>query len=152
MDSTILDRVIFFSKDDGSAGYNLQKAEKLLQQYDSNEEMCINDMMEIQHVRMYFDHNMFLSDWDQRTISNFNNIIIEITEKIKKHFLKLDNASFQNHISNLDVFYREAFWKLINDLEIYKCVDQSVFPNVLKKKPHHIRNILCFSKIVSYFD
>lgn len=53
-----LDRVVFHSKEDMSAGYNLKKAEALLNNLHLAVEMDINDLLELYNVKQYFDNDI----------------------------------------------------------------------------------------------
>lgn len=60
MNSKELKRVVFYSKEDMSAGHNLKNAEELLRSFSLEKHADINDFLELYNVKLYFDNNLFL--------------------------------------------------------------------------------------------
>ena len=152
MSSRKLNRVIFYSKNDGSSGHNLKMTEELLQNLSSIDSLDINDLLELYHIKLYFDNDMFLNRWDESTIIKFKEIINQAFTVIKKFWLSISNENILEHVSSLEFSYRESFWKLVNDLNIYKKIDKEKMSVIIEKESFQIYNILTFKNIVTYFD
>jgi len=146
------DRVLFHSKEDGSAGYNLRNAELLLNELDLDAKMEINDLLELYNIKQYFDNNLFLSSWDEQTQQGYEDKIKLAEKKITKFFLNLTDENIREYVANLDFHYISAFWELFNFIQIYKRINASTFSTLLDKHPEHIHCILLEFNTVVHFD
>jgi hypothetical protein len=145
-------RIVFYSKNDGASGHSLKMTEALLQNLSSLDSFEINDLLELYHIKMYFDNGIFLARWEESTISKFKEIINQAFTVIKSFWLSISNENILAYASTLEFSYRESFWKLINDLNIYKKIDKEKISAIIEKEPFQIYNILTFKNIVTYFD
>lgn len=152
MSSKRLDRVVFYTKEDMSAGYNLLKAERLLASLDITAEMKINDLLELYNIKEYFDNGLFLQTWDEITKSIYQEKIVQSEKKLREFFLGIDDEIILTITEDLEFSYRCAFWHLINYYQTYKQIKKETFSKLLKRHPQQIRYILANSKIVAHFD
>ena len=72
MHKTNLNRITFHSAHDMLNCKNLIKAEKILQADLIESLGDINDILELYHIKLFFDHELYLNDWSSEDISSFN--------------------------------------------------------------------------------
>lgn len=152
MSTKQLDRVVFHSKEDMSAGYNLRKAEKLLNGLDLTAEMEINDLLELYNVKQYFDNDLFLLTWDETTKGGYQEKVIQAERKVKNLFLAVNDENVFGSVEGLEFNYRRAFWHLFNYYQVYKRIKRETFSELLKQHPRQIRYILAHLNTVTHFD
>ncbi len=145
-------RIVFYSREDMSSGYNLEKAEELLNNLDLIQEFEINDFLELYNIKLFLDNELFLLTWDETTRLRFKTKINEAWVRIKDFWLSINNDNIISYLEILDFNYRKSFWELVNNLQVYKKIDRENFSLILLSPSTHINYILSHSKIVSYFD
>ena len=147
-----LDRVVFYSKDDLSAGYHLKKAERLLNNLELTTTIEVNDLLELYNVKEYFDNNLFLLTWDDTLKSAFSDKILQADKKIKEIFLAMNDDNIIASIESLESDYRATFWHLFNYYQAYKRITKEAFSEALKLYPQQSKYILTKPNTVNYFD
>lgn len=65
-----MDRVKFYSTTDLGSGYQLQKAENILESYNDTKEYNITKLIEFYNITKYIDNKIFLKKWDDTYIDN----------------------------------------------------------------------------------
>ena len=65
-----MDRVKFYSTTDLGNGYQLQKAENILESYNDTKEYNITELIEFYNITKYIDNKIFLKKWDDTYIDN----------------------------------------------------------------------------------
>ncbi len=152
MSSKLLDRVVFHSKEDGSAGHNLKKAEELLSKLNLSKLSDINDLLELDHIKQYFDESIFLLTWDDTTKKDFKNKADQGTVVLREFFLAINDANFAGYVESVEFQYRAAFWKSFSYFKVFDRISKSSFLQVLENHPHHIREVLSNFQTVTYYD
>jgi hypothetical protein len=152
MNSNELKRVVFYSKEDMAAGSNLRNAEELLKNFQSTKNDDINVLLELYHVKLYFDNDLFLLTWDESTKTNYKEIVNQAFDNIKQFMLSITDDDIINLIETLEFSYKKSFWELVNNLQIYKQISNQIFSEILDKFPFQVNHILACKNIVKHFD
>lgn len=152
MTSRELNRCVFHSKDDLSAGYNLKKAEELLNDVDIATIFEINNLLELYNIKLYFDNGLFLSSWSELTKKKFKAKINEAWARIKHFWLTITDKDIAAHVGSLEFHYKKSFWELFNYFQIYKKIDNGIFSLILQNHSFQINYILSHKNTVSHFD
>lgn len=152
MNSRELNRVVFYSREDMSAGYNLQKAEELLNTLKLDNVDEINDFLELYHIKLYFDNELFLLTWGETTKILFKEKIQEAWIRIRAFWQTITDAAIISYIDSLEFNYKESFWELFNYFQVYKKIDKSIFSLILQNHSFQINYILSQNNVVSFFD
>ena len=152
MSSNKLNRIVFHSKEDMSAGYYLEKVEELLNDLDINCVIKINDLLELYHVKMYFDNELFLIKWDELTKNDFKLKIDQFWINIRLFFQTITDENLIASANDLEFDYKESFWELFNYFQIYKKIQKNTASLILENHPHHIRYILLHEGLINHFD
>lgn len=151
-DSKELNRVIFHSKEDMSAGYNLKRAEQLLDSLDVEAVHGINDLLELYNIKEYFDNGLFLLTWGQATKDKYMNQIEQAQKKIKGFYFTINDENILPLVGRIEFSYRKAFWYLFNYLQVYKRIDKISFSAVLENHPRQVGYILSHLNLVTHYD
>lgn len=144
-------RVVFYSKTDMSAWWNLQNAQKLLDNIDLNQDFSINDCLEFYNITKYFDNEIFLNKWTEDEKENYINISKQLYQKCIIFFKGIDSQNILDYIEELDFSYDSCFWELIDKCKVYENFSSKELQEILNKNPHHISNILKHKKLVGNF-
>ena len=152
MKSNELKRVVFYSKEDMSAGHNLQNAEQLLKNLPLQKNADINDLLELYNVKLYFDNELYLLTWDEATKNNYEETVSKAFDSIKQFMLSITDNNMIGLIEVLEFNYKKSFWKLINNLKIYKQISNEIFSEILDKFHYQISYILSQKNIVRHFN
>ena len=71
MTNEYIDRVTFFSVNDLSSSHNLLNAEKILKEQKQIDSSNINDILEIFHIKKFFDEQFYHPSWSANDIKEF---------------------------------------------------------------------------------
>ena len=58
-----IQRIVFYSKEDMTNNHNLLEAEKLLDNFISEQNFTSNDLLEFYNIKLYFDNELFPIKW-----------------------------------------------------------------------------------------
>lgn len=147
-----IERVVYYSKEDGAASHNLIKAEKLLNNFSTEQNFSLNDLLEFYNVKLYLDNNLFLTKWSESDKEKYNQIVEENWLSLKKSFLKINDQNIEEIINDLEYRYKNNFWELVNKLSIYKNISHLTFGCILKNFSSQINYILQQNNIVQKFN
>ena len=59
-----MDTIKFYSVNDLSIGYQLQNAEKIINDFDKNKKYTMEEILELYNITKYVDNNLFLKKWN----------------------------------------------------------------------------------------
>lgn len=148
-----MDRVKFYSTTDLGNGYQLQKAENILESYNDTKEYNITKLIEFYNITKYIDNKIFLKKWDDTYIDNVKKICIQMKKRIYKYFDEfISEKNIKIIIKDLPIQYIEDFLELF-EKKIEKInIRGNVFIQAIKEINIPIYHILYFKKIVRQYD
>lgn len=147
--------VKFYSEHDLSTGWNLQKAEEILQAWDGNAEGDINKILCFQNIKLYFDAGIRLKRWDGVTFSLLNEKCKFIPGVVGRFFAEITDANIIDIYKKTEDGYRDDFWRMICEYKVYKRISQETFGKILDEEDvlwyvlHQKKLILQFGQIVA---
>lgn len=147
-----IDRIVFYSKEDGAKSHNLIKAEKLLSNFDSEQIFTFNDLFEFYNIKLHFDNDLFLTKWNKSDKERYNQIIEKTWATLKDRLIKISDQNIEKILNDLGYNYKKNFWELINKLSIYKNISHSTFSDILKNFSSQINYVLPQKNIVQKFN
>jgi hypothetical protein len=147
-----IDRIVFYSKEDGATSHNLIKAEKLLSNFDSEQIFTFNDLFEFYNIKLHFDNDLFLTKWNKSNKERYNQIIEKTWATLKDRLIKISDQNIEKILNDLGYNYKKNFWELINKLSIYKNISHSTFSDILKNFSSQINYVLPQKNIVQKFN
>jgi len=145
-------RVVFYSKIDIAAVSNLEKAEALLKHFCPQNSHDINDILEIYHIKQYFDHGLFLLKWKEKELYYYKTLAEESWAIMKLRLLEIDNSNIGTYLDKVGSEYMCSFWSLIEMMNIYKKIEKNNFSKILDKYDRYLYYILYCPNIVNYFN
>ena len=151
MKSRRLNRVTFFSKVDLSSGENLSKAEPILRRFNPNSRYEINDIIELYHIKLFIDNELFLVSWTKDDIKQFRETVSSAWNTIAHFWKGINDDNFQNYFDSLEFDYRPGFWTLIERLNVFKRISKEVFKEILDNDKVFEREVLRQKNLVNHF-
>lgn len=145
-------RIVFYSKEDLAWSFQLPKVESALDNLIPLENLDINDNLELYSIKLYFDNNIYLSEWDLTTINRLLEKVNQGFERVKTFFINISNENILVLLDKLDFNYIESFWDLIQKFDQFKKIDKTIFEVILQRFSNHINVILLYNRIVKYYN
>ena len=102
-------RVVFYSNTDMSAWWNLQNAQKILDNIDFNQEFSINDYLEFYNITKYFDNEIFLNKYTKDEKENYVDISKQLHQKCIIFFKNISSQNIIDYVDELDFSYDSDF-------------------------------------------
>ncbi|WP_109300594.1 hypothetical protein [Aquimarina sp. AU474] len=152
MSSKEFNRVVFYSKEDMAIGHSLIKAEKLLDDYNSEQIFTINDLLEYYNIKIYFENDFFLTKWDESKKNKYLKTVELNWNLLKQKLLQISDSNIEEILNELEYNYKSNFWDLIHKLSVFKNISQSKFSEILNGFSYHINYILPQKNIVQKFN
>lgn len=148
-----MDKVKFYSITDLGSGYELQKAENIIESYNDSKEYNITELIELYNITKYIDNKMFLKKWDDVYIENIKKTCKEMKKKIYKYFdEEISEYNIKNIIKSIPIQYIEDFFELF-DKKIEKIsINGEIFIQAIKDNNIPIYHVLYFKKTVKQYD
>lgn len=147
-----IQRIVFYSKEDMTNNHNLLEVEKLLDNFISEQNFTLNDLLEFYNIKLYFDNELFPIKWSKSDKEKYIQIIEVKITALKERLLKINDQNVDEVIKDLEYNYRNNFWELIDLLSIYKNISHLKFSEILEKFSYQINYILQQKNIVDKFN
>lgn len=147
-------RVKFFPNPDLSAGYQLSKSERILENLDQHKDLNdINDAIELHNVKKWIDSGDALTSWTDSQKENYANLSKTlIPQKLGIFCHKINDSNVIDFINNLSFQYYDDFWSLVESYKIHKKISSKKFKEIMNLKRVNIRSILTSKELVLYYD
>lgn len=147
-------KVKFYSKEDMAGGYNLQRAEIIIDNFDNNKVYTdINEIIEFYNIYQYIENEVFLKSWDEIYIKKARNTAKQMKSMIYKWFnSNIDDKTIILEYQKLERNYKTDFFKILNDILDNINIDKNIFKNLLNICTFHIYDILQHKKIVNAYE
>jgi hypothetical protein len=147
-----LNRVVFYSKYDGSGDRNLQNAELVIKNFKSENDYTISDIIELYQIKLYFDNDLYRNSWNTKTKNEYIKIVDSFWDLITSFFIKINDNNVKEFYETIGYEYYDSFWSLISQLSIYKKLTSDSILEISKKNRFHIRQLLKQKSIVNQFS
>lgn len=146
-----LNRVIFYSKQDLSGSRNLQNAERIIKNFNSDSIVEINDIIELYQIKLYFDNDLYLNEWSFETKAKYIKTVNSFWNVITASWNKINDKNILKYFQLIDYQYHDSFWILSNKLNTYKRITSQSISRILKNDRFNIREFLKQKSLVNYF-
>ncbi len=145
-------RVKFYSTTDLMCGYQLSRAENIMNSYDLDKvHYNINEIIEFYNICKYIDEEIFLKSWLAEDIANFKVIIKKYKSLIGKFLSSISDNNFADVFNVVDIEYKYDYWKLIEKYKVYERISSNILYNLLQESKLMLYKILGCKKIVDYY-
>lgn len=153
MTNEYLDRVTFFSVNDLSSSHNLLNAEKILKQQKQLDSSNINDILEIFHIKKFFDEQIYHPSWSKDEINEFTLTLNNYEKEIAKFIASINDTNLNTIFTQIDWYqYKPSFFELINNFNAFKRLGFECFSRILQAEPYCVEYILTQRGIVEHYD
>jgi hypothetical protein len=152
MRQTDLNKVVFYSKEDGASGHFLQKGEHILRSDTKENSTDINEILELYNLKKYIDNEVYLRSWTEDDIKQFKLKAVEYGKVVGKYMSTVDDNSILLLYEKVQQNYIHSFWELVSNQSIFKLISKSNFSAILTNEPHVIHEILTHKSLVDYYD
>lgn len=152
MDDESLTRIVFYSKDDSSSNFNLEKAESVLRDFENSNNFDIVSLLEFYQIKQYIDHEMSLPHWSATDKENFKYTVTQMWRKIIDFCKGLNDNSAVIGFSQLRYRYQDAFWQIIEKTNTYNRISETALSEISAFKSFSIENLLHSEKLVSHYS
>lgn len=145
--------VKYYSKTDMSIGCNLEKAEKIINDFDGNNtQHNINYILELYNICLLFDSEVRLKSWSEEYYGDLN-LIVEKFRPIVGRFLSgIDYLKIESFYPEISIHYRDTFWEVFASHKIYKKLSPAEFISILENFNVSLYIILEHKTIVQHYD
>lgn len=147
-----LNRVHFYSVEDMAGGHQLSKGEHILRAEIKSNYTDVNEVLELYHIKKYFDNELYLKSWTPEEIEDFKQKSLKYGQIV---------GTFLSTINNDNVFeiygqtlhgYIHSFWEIVSKHSLFKKISKPNFTKILESEPHLIHEILTHKVLVSHYD
>jgi hypothetical protein len=152
MRQTDLNKVVFYSKEDGAGGPCLQKGEHILRTDTKSNYEDINEIFELYNLKKYIDNEVYLRGWTEDDIKQFKQKVVEYSKVVGKFMSTIDDNNILILYPEVLRDYIHSFWELVSNQNIFKLISKSNFSVILTNEPHVIHEILTHKSLVDYYD
>ncbi len=144
-------RIKYYSKSDLSIGWNLQKIEEIIKEYDEKrKDYKINDIIEFYNITKFLDNELYLKNWDKDYIDDLKNINIKLKASIGRHFNNIKNKNIYEIFNSIEIRYKEDFFEIFENYKLYNRINQASF-NRLISNTHILELVLRNKKITEVY-
>lgn len=105
-----MDRVKFYSVNDWASGYQLQKAEKIINDFDKNKKYTMEEILELYNITKYIDNNLFLKNWNTVYIEKAKDVTKEMKSIVFKYMDNISNEDFETILNDVPNQYIDDFF------------------------------------------
>ncbi len=145
--------VKFYSEKDMSIGWELEKAEKVINEFDKeNTKFNINYILELYNICLLFDTEVKLKKWSDDYYSNLKSIVTNFRPLVGRFLSEVSYLKLESFYPQISVHYIDTFWEVFESHKIYERIQSEEFTNILEKFDVPIHFILEHKTLVQYFD
>ena len=148
-----MDRIKYYSPSDWSGGYNLEKAEQVILNFDNYKEYDINDILEFFNIYKYFDNKVYLTKWDDDYIQKLKDIVKQMKVKAYKYFnTKINEDNIISVYETVDIHYKNEFFELFSNCIEAMNISNEKMAELLQCEKIRIRDVLEYKTLVIKYD
>lgn len=142
-------RAKYFSDDDWSIGRALERAEKVLAEYESGAQCSdINSALELYNIQKLFQIRAKLPDWSEEYFRQLTQKATGHTSTIGTLWKTVEDKNFIETYKNTEKLYRDNFWEEFERHKTYRRVSKETFRFFLKTQKPLITYILRQKEVV----
>lgn len=145
--------VKYYSDNDLSLGWNLEKSEEIIQSIDFYKtDNNINYILELYNVHLLIKSDARLTSWSDEYYNNIKIKTNGIMRVVAKYFNNIELDDISNFYDDISYLYLDNLWELISKFKIYEKFNSYSFAEFLRNKRVNLEYILRHKSIVEKFD
>jgi len=123
------DYICFFSKEDMTLGYYLEKAEKRIHEITSGSVPTdLSGIIELWHIRRMMEEDCRLTEWTDNYFGYLKTETDNYKCIIANYFNKLKIDNIESEYESLEWTYKNTFWTIIEEYKLYDLIKPEVLP------------------------
>ena len=144
-----MEKAKYFSDDDWSIGRALERAEKVLEEYERGAQCSdINSALELYNIQKLFQIRAKLPDWSEEYFRQLTQKATGHTSTIGAFWKTVEDKNFIETYKNTEKLYRDNFWEEFERHKTYRRVSKETFRFFLKTQKPLITYILRQKEVV----
>ena len=144
-----MEKAKYFSDDDWSIGRALERAEKVLEEYERGAQCSdINSALELYNIQKLFQIRAKLPDWSEEYFRQLTQKATGHTSTIGAFWKTVEDKNFIETYKNTEKLYRDNFWEEFEQSKAYRRVSKETFRSFLKTQKPSITYILRQKEVV----
>ena len=142
-------RAKYFSDDDWSIGRALERAEKVLAEYESGAQCSdINSALELYNIQKLFQIRAKLPEWSEEYFHQLTQKAAGHSSTIGAFWKTVEDKNFAAIYENTEKIYRDNFWEEFEQSKAYRRVSKETFRSFLKTQKPSVTYILRQKEVV----
>lgn len=147
-----MELIKFYSKYDLTSSTSIGNIIEFINNFNYGVDKCnINNILKYFNIIKFSKVEEFREIIINETDKKFDDVLKLINKRIGK-FIGLNKHSFLSLYKDVDIEYKEDFFELIEQYNIYNYIENLDFEELLKNSEFHYYIILKYRKIVDRFD
>ena len=144
-----MEKAKYFSDDDWSIGRALERAEKVLEEYERGAQCSdINSALELYNIQKLFQIGAKLPDWSEEYFRQLTQNAAGHSSTIGAFWKTVEDKNFAAIYENTEKIYRDNFWEEFERHKTYRRVSKETFRFFLKTQKPLITYILRQKEVV----
>lgn len=144
-----MEKAKYFSDDDWSIGRALERAEKVLEEYERGAQCSdINSALELYNIQKLFQIGAKLPEWSEEYFRQLTQKATGHTSTIGAFWKTVEDKNFIETYKNTEKLYRDNFWEEFERHKTYRRVSKETFRFFLKTQKPLITYILRQKEVV----
>ena len=144
-----MEKAKYFSDDDWSIGRALERAEKVLEEYERGAQCSdINSALKLYNIQKLFQIRAKLPDWSEEYFRQLTQKATGHTSTIGAFWKSVEDKNFIETYKNTEKLYRDNFWEEFERHKTYRRVSKETFRFFLKTQKPLITYILRQKEVV----
>ena len=144
-----MEKAKYFSDDDWSIGRALERAEKVLEEYERGAQCSdINSALELYNIQKLFQIGAKLPDWSEEYFHQLTQKAAGHSSTIGAFWKTVEDKNFAAIYENTEKIYRDNFWEEFEQSKAYRRVSKETFRSFLKTQKPSITYILRQKEVV----
>lgn len=161
MDSDDILRVKYYSVNDISAGFYIERIEHIIRTFVVEAERTdINEIIELHNIQQFFKNKIHSKYWSEQQLNDYRSTVESFSKVIGKYFSKINIDAMESIFESVNYNYRNDFWKLIEKYKIYERISVDIFRNITQNEHFILNDVLeCknlvknySSEVITYMD
>ena len=130
-------RAKYYDASDMSTGYNLHRAEDVLLSYDPNTAAReINEILEYYNIVQFFNHKLYLKEWDAATIEKYCSTVKLLKGEIGRFLHGIHGDDLTALYIQVDHRYKNDFFKILSEYRVTDRISGDQFLAFLDGQPN----------------
>lgn len=146
-------RIEFYSLDDLSLGFYVERAGEILQGFSASEPPSTSsDVLELHEALLFAKNGVFPSAFDEQEVSTTRSKIHQIEGTIARYFGEISEDNLSTKIAGTDSEYQDRLLELLGKYGVYIRCSAAVTVAALMDEGIHLHELLSEKNLVKEYD